>query len=201
MHFRRSGVEVLDQCFFVKLNISRAWIDNAGVLVIRLCRLGVLATGGFNTTSLFAEKIALILCSTTLFANPHRHNLVVHPNGRRAEFFSSFNQSSVLCNTSCWRLVHVTGLHPTVSWRLLVPHSSCGRFYKLFSCCYSFWFSPMSFLIVSDISVLLVVRVVRFVTKSSKTYFSLVPIVAILSKYPSRAARPIGVFFPRCHFP
>ena len=33
------------------------------------------------------EKIALILCSNTLFYNPHRPNLDVHPDGRRTAFF------------------------------------------------------------------------------------------------------------------
>ena len=42
MHFRRSNVEVLDWCFFRRINITSARIDNAGFPVIRLCKLGVI---------------------------------------------------------------------------------------------------------------------------------------------------------------
>ena len=81
MHFRCSGIEVLDRCCFRKVSISRTWVYNASFLVIRVCGLGVLDTGGDHTKSLFAEIFDLILCSTTLFANPHCHNFVVHPDG------------------------------------------------------------------------------------------------------------------------
>ena len=50
----------------------------------------------------------------------------------------------------------------------------------------------MSLLIVAAISVLLVVKVVRFVTNSSRTAFSFADATAIFSNYLPRAARPIG---------
>ena len=40
---RCSGVEVLERCFFSKINIARAVINNAGVLDIMLCTLGVIS--------------------------------------------------------------------------------------------------------------------------------------------------------------
>ena len=49
---------------------------------------------------------------------------------------------------------------------------------------------------VSDISAFLVVRVVMFVTNSSKTAFSFVANTARLSKYLLRAVRTIDVLLP-----
>ena len=146
-------------------------------------------------------------CSTTLFANPQCHNLAVHPDEHRAAFLASSKHLSGLCQTSCLQLVNIASLRPTAGRCRPAPHCSCGIFFKIFSCCCSCQLSPVSFLVVSDISALLVVRVVsvvrvmRFVINSSKTEFSFVAAAARLSKYPSSATRPSGVLFLWCNFP
>ena len=74
--------------------------------------LGIQAAGGGTTTSLFANKIFLLVRSTTLLANPHCHNLVFHTNVCRATFLASSKQSSGLCHTSCLKLGHSFCISP-----------------------------------------------------------------------------------------
>ena len=153
---------------------------------------GLLATGGVNTTSLFADESDLRLFSITLFSNPHSHNIVVHPYGPHAVFFSSSKQSSGLCQNSCLQLVHVAGLRPAACWIRPVPRSSCGIFFRMFSCFCSFLFSPVSLLMVSAISSLLVARMMRFFTNSYNNDFSFVFAATRFLKYQPRDTSPIG---------
>ena len=155
-------------------------------------RWGLLATGVGKTPILFTGKFSLSLFSTTLFSNLNCHNHVVQTAGCRAAFLLSSKHPFGLCQTSCLQLGHVTGLRLISDWRRPGLCSSFGRFSKLFSYCYNCLLYPLSFLIVAAISALLLVRVVRFVTNSSRTAFSFVATAARLSKYPSRAARSIG---------
>ena len=103
---------------------------------LEMVELGVckFCVGFCGLISLFADKFALSLFSTTLFANPHRHNRVIHPAGRRDAFWSSSKQSYGLCQTSCFKLVYFTGLRPTAAWNIQGLRSSCGSFIKLLSC-------------------------------------------------------------------
>ena len=85
---------------------------------------GILDTEGCNTTDLFVDKYSLIVFSTTLLANPNRHNLVVHIDGCRAALFASSKQSSGLYHTSCLQLGHSFLLRTTAGWRLSAPCKS-----------------------------------------------------------------------------
>ena len=85
----------------------------------------------------------MIVFSTTLFANPHHHNLFVHPDGHHAALLAILKQSYSLCHTSCVQLGHSFFSCPTYGWRLPAPREySCGSFFcKIFSCCCSCRFS------------------------------------------------------------
>ena len=128
--------------------------------------------------------------------NPNVPMPIYFLEGLRTAFFLSLNQSKVSCQT-CWlKLGDVKVLFPTAGWRRPVPRSSCSIFFKLFICYYICILFPMRFLMAAAISLLLVVRVLRFFTNSSNTVFSFIAAAARLSKFPWRAAEIIGLLLP-----
>ena len=127
-----------------------------------------------------------------MFANSHRHNIIIHPSGRCATFVFEFKTVVRIVPDFLFAVgkifqVFVPPLNGVAQFRVLLAEyfSSCSVPAETV-------FFPVISLIVAAISEFLVVRVVRFVPNSSKTAFSFVAAAMRLSKYLLRDASTIG---------
>ena len=139
-----------------------------------------------NIASLFAGNVYLIFFSTTLLANPQCLNMVVHPNRYRAAYSLCHNYcftggTHFLVASHCW--VALPSTAQILLRKLLLKTIELLLKLTIFSC---------EFFIVSAISTLLVVRVMRLVINYSNATFLFVASAARLSKYPSRNVSTTG---------
>ena len=137
--------------------------------------------GGLQDTGRGKNKSLIPLF--TLLASPHHQNLLVHTDGRRAEFLASSKQLSGLCHNSILQLGHNFSREPppVVVTQLQENNTETASSTNCWVVAEAADFRQI-FLIVSAISVLLVAKMVRLATKSSRKNFSFVAAAAMLSK-------------------